>query len=376
MLGHKKSLLFPRLVHLQKEEVKDYKGQLVNLYRLDWSGMEKILQENYEASDRNRADQLLKKWEEPLGATLCPPKDPPFFPALPAKQVKNLDSCIFNIKPNYRNEILRNAKRAVAEHDIERKFDTNIREMCQQTVEAHVEVAFSLLADCFYDINEMKFSRDYVLKFMMPKWMLFRFWFHQTGWGLVWDLAKFNELEDNLNDNEWCERVGRDSVERYNKYLLDMQANMEDYEKHIGWDDCNGEKEIDEKSKGTIKMPVDAILDNLLEEFTELYRRNSNIVSLDVAHVNSKMPFELDKSVTDIAYVFSRRNNMVPDMVIEGEKITVPNVYSIKSKQEQENSKNLCKNVEGFVNKENRPYILKVLVDEKDLKIGAALIQF
>jgi len=373
MLGRTNSLLFPRLVHIK--EVKDHKGKLVNLYRLDWSGMENILLEKYESSGRTIDEQLLKKWEKPLGAALCPPKDPSFYPALPSHLRQLLDDTVFNIKPNYRNEIIRNAKKAVEERNIERSFDTSIRDMCQQTVESHVEVAFRLLADCIYNVDEMNFSRDYVIKFMLPKWMLFRFWFHQTGWGVAWERAKFRDLNSNLVDKEWCTRVGEDAVENYTRYSLEMLAHMDNYKKHIGWPDCNAD--VIGPSLGEKKsLPIDGVLYDLLAEFTELYRENSHVVSLDVFHVNSKMPFETTKEVTDIARVFSRRSNLVPDMVVEGEKITIPNMYSLRSKQDQDNLKNFCKTIENFINKENRPYILKVLVDEKDLKIGAALIEF
>ena len=62
MLGRTSSLLFPRLVHIGEANSK--KDKTIQLYRLDWSGMENILKERHEKWNEDRKEDLKKDYKE------------------------------------------------------------------------------------------------------------------------------------------------------------------------------------------------------------------------------------------------------------------------------------------------------------------------
>ena len=107
-------------------------------------------------------------------------------------KVKNLR---FKLNNEYSSEIQHQSMTALVEWAKHRQFDTMIREICLESAIANVWVAFSLLADCIIDENN-NWSRDdetVIFKYAM----CYKFWFYQTGRGLVWENARLNKLESN-----------------------------------------------------------------------------------------------------------------------------------------------------------------------------------
>ena len=226
MLGSRSrySLRFPRLVHLR--EAKNFRSERsMSIYKLDWSKMEESLKENHECQRRevNPAPQARTYHD--------------FFPALPDKYMKWVDDLQFALSSGYRREIVRTSNAALNEWSIERPFDTCIREYCLRPSHQFVNVAFRLLEDSIYDSEKNYFDRS-DRKYTAKNLMLYRFWFHQTGWGLIWERSELNEKQTILNHKIWkgWETSYSGEVERiYQELIDDMKEHEENFKKHIGW---------------------------------------------------------------------------------------------------------------------------------------------
>lgn len=165
MFRHEKSnLQFPRLVYQKSANFKPRGGKSTRIYVLDWSTLDDL------ATDR--------------GARL-----------FPEKYLDWLTSMQFAIPHHYRREIRRCVRMAVLERERQLSFDTNIREMCMETAEKFIEVAFDLLADCPYDPEEDYFLRDDRRGILKPAF-LYRFWDGQTGRALPWFMSGLDDLKN------------------------------------------------------------------------------------------------------------------------------------------------------------------------------------
>jgi len=257
MLGRRNSLLFPRLVHVKEINNFGKQNKTIQLYKLDWSGMEDILKERHEKwregqeklieeasmlkctgnkeylkdSFASVNKEILKESERCDNVRM--PLAYEYFPALPPDEMKHTDETLYALTDNYRKEIIRNSKRAVEERNIERSFDTMIRDICQEPCESHVFVAFRLLADCVYDSETKNFSRDYDFRHMLPKWLLYRFWIEQTGRGVAYNRAGLYKMRDSLEDAGWRKNQSEDSLKRLERYLSRMEKHYEDLENHM-----------------------------------------------------------------------------------------------------------------------------------------------
>jgi len=172
MLSYTNPLYFPNLVFTGSVH-KD-----TRIYTLDWSKKDqKCLKKHREWND--------KYW---------PKQQLPFMPSLP----QEIDTWIINLKfaitSPYRKEINRNAMECLEEWNIKRSFDTNVREYCLKTAEAHAFIAFYLLADCVYDVTKQAYYRGDD-KFLIKHALAYKFWAHQTGRGCVRSNARLEEVE-------------------------------------------------------------------------------------------------------------------------------------------------------------------------------------
>jgi hypothetical protein len=91
--------------------------------------------------------------------------------------------------------------------------------MCLETANAHVMVAFSLLADCMYDAKKQYFCRGF-LKQLYRTTMLYKFWSHQTGRGLLRIKSGLDEL---------VERHTKDPIQE----LTEFEAAIGLFEKSV-----------------------------------------------------------------------------------------------------------------------------------------------
>lgn len=188
MLGASHSLYFPKLVYLNEVSIDRPSGvaQNIALYRLDWSQKELLV----EAKQRHSLETA--KESDRIKLTL------------PVKYDNKVNQLRFALRGSYLREIRRNTKAGLHEWNVQRAFDTNVREYCLKTAEAHIFVAFYLLADCIFDISEGYFDRNDD-KFIIKHVMAYKFWCGQTGDGCVREHAQFDMLDKNTH---WAQENG------------------------------------------------------------------------------------------------------------------------------------------------------------------------
>ena len=235
MLGLQHSLDFPKLVYVKdvnfKSRSETDESKSSQLYRLDWTSFDRKQKEKFEKwRDENWKDHGME-----------------YVPSLPENYDKWMDGLRFAINHSYKNEIYRNTRRSLEEWGIKRSFDTVIREMCLKPAEMHVEVAFKLIADCMYDEDTNYFYRGSA-RAILSHALLYRFWFHQTGRGLVKVKAEWDKLEWKRND------LNGDAEK------MEVELFMADIERH-------GERREKEMCKMLMKMDMDGyVADEVAEE--------------------------------------------------------------------------------------------------------------
>lgn len=179
MLSVVSPLYFPKLKKIDEISIglrseRSDEGKVTSIYSLDWSLQNKIKEEHYikwrsSTSDMKFPGDLPKEYEEMLG------------------------KIIFAIPFHYLQRIRYYAKLGFELWNEKNSFDTNIREMCLKPSISSVEVAFKLIADCIYDKKTNYFYRGDD-KVIISRVMLYKFWNHQTGRGLLEDHADFDGM--------------------------------------------------------------------------------------------------------------------------------------------------------------------------------------
>jgi len=183
------SLKFPQLIHIGSTKFSGQRNSQkeTSLYRLDWSYRDEILKKN---DDR---------WRDGTSKRLS--DFHPFIITLPGIWESRLQSMKFAITDKYMQEIKRCVDLGAKEWDIRRPFDTDVREMCLIPAKAFIEVAFKLLVDCLYDSEDHYYDRT-PLRRIGKHMLIYRFWHHQTGGGLLKSNAEIDKLEKMLLDND------------------------------------------------------------------------------------------------------------------------------------------------------------------------------
>jgi hypothetical protein len=176
-------LRFPRLDFVRDVEFSGSGGRTgsktIALYKLNWSEFDHYQEEKWK-------EWKTKSW---------PDSDITYSYKFPGEYEDMLHNLTFAIPKAYLTEIRRMTQQAVIEWGMERGFDTVIREMCLRPAIKFVECAFKLIEDCLYDPVTNYYSRGPERR-IISSLMLYRFWQHQTGRGLVEDRAEFDILEN------------------------------------------------------------------------------------------------------------------------------------------------------------------------------------
>jgi len=176
------AFVFPHLVFIKDVSFKSWSdsSKTTKLYKLDWTSYDAAIKKDYE-------NHFVKCW---------PCETYAFVQTFNSYYESILQSLRFAVPQHYMDEIRRNTQMALSEW-ISRPFDTAIREMCLAPAIKYVEVAFKLLVDCAYDEDTQYFLRV-DNKYVLPHMLLFRFWSHQTGSGMIMDHSDFGRLESRL----------------------------------------------------------------------------------------------------------------------------------------------------------------------------------
>ena len=180
-------LRFPRLDFVRDVTFDKGENKTTALFRLDWSESDKF-HENY-----------WMKWVEDH-AYASPSKKIDFVCKFPDAYERTLQSAFFAIPKPYLAEIHRMTQQAIVEWNAERTFDTSIREMCLKPAISFIECSFDLISDCLYDFGTNYYTRGHK-KYIIRSLMLYRFWQHQTGRGMIESRAQFEALEKWAEDS-------------------------------------------------------------------------------------------------------------------------------------------------------------------------------
>jgi hypothetical protein len=177
MLNFHNVLHFPRLVWVNKITFTSANSKQCSVYKLDWEKFDQVMYDQWAEWKKNAQSSKLE-WKY----------------ALEPEYERILHETRFALPKSYLDEIHRMCTQAMVEWNMERSFDTNIREMCLEPAICFIKCAFKLLSDCIYDPEKNYYSRNYDQDLLVPHILMFRFWQHQTGRGLVENHADFDHL--------------------------------------------------------------------------------------------------------------------------------------------------------------------------------------
>ena len=135
---------------------------------------------------------------------------------------------MFALDGGYLNEIRRCSQQAVQEWNVPRPFDTIIREMCLNVPQSYVNVSFSLLSDCIFDEGKGYWDRGNRRESACI--MLYKFWCHQSGRGLLTDRSHSRWQAEYDWQKKWTEEGSEagDRVEKINRLLKEHNKQLDE----------------------------------------------------------------------------------------------------------------------------------------------------
>ena len=139
MLGTntKSSLLFPKLRFQKMTEISGQGwNKEIAIYSLDWKWVDA------------QKEKLFNIWKE----NHHPDKRVWYVQPLPDPYNSLVNDLRFAIDGKYLREINRTAHNAYFEWNLQRSFDTVIRELCLEPAISYTQVTFRLLTDCLYSL--------------------------------------------------------------------------------------------------------------------------------------------------------------------------------------------------------------------------------
>lgn len=234
MLSVFHSLFFPELVYDRDVHMASRStapigsgSHQIQLFRLDWTKMESALlqkHKDWQAQILTKSD----KWN------VAKKQQVQFVPGLPQPYLSIVDGFKFALNANSIKEIRRCVRCAFDEYQIIRPFDTGIRDMLLNPAISYISCAFKLLTDCLFDEVTNRWSRKIPLKMIASQAMLYRFWSHQTGSGLVREHADLDRLRE---VQKWTLR-STDETEETCRSISSFLESIAEHEKLIrqNWD--------------------------------------------------------------------------------------------------------------------------------------------
>lgn len=197
------TFIFPHLVFLKDVSFKSWSdSKTTKIYKLDWDSFDEAILKRHIARKANcwpsTEFKLVQKFDS-------------YYETL-------LHSLRFAIPNDYLTEIRRMTQMALSVCGTSRTFDTDIREMCLGPAIECIKVAFKLIADCAYDESTNYFLRVNN-KYLLAPMLLFRFWQHQTGSGVVADHSGFDKLESKYKEIRYVKKCTSDILDEI--YALD-----------------------------------------------------------------------------------------------------------------------------------------------------------
>ena len=158
------------------------------LFKLDWSGHDERIQRIHERTQTKIKTKSPEREERP------------YIENCPQKYTDWLNEVRFALDTSYLSEIKRMVFKAQEEWTLYRPFDTAVRDRCLRPATEFVHCAFYLLSDCLYNEDKKYWMRKRGLYGIALNIMLYKFWFNQTGGGLVGHKADMPRLHESLKD--------------------------------------------------------------------------------------------------------------------------------------------------------------------------------
>lgn len=196
-----KNLVFPTLA-LHDFDEHDTPCGRAHVYSLDWRPLEKARRNSFDRwwkkHGKARAEKEAAEGPDEYGTV-----QKEYNTALPAAYDAQIKNMYFLLDKEYQREIVHHARLALLEWTKDRCFDTSIRDICLEPAIKHVEVAFTLIADCLFDPDTKKrvsYKRD--ISNYWKHAALYKFWHRQTGSGLLWGFSGMKRLERLVKRNE------------------------------------------------------------------------------------------------------------------------------------------------------------------------------
>lgn len=203
-LNHR--LLFPSLVYQRDCVIKgpldlqgDSKNGIVQNKKPSWTKKVKLYKLDWDFVEEEK-ERKHKKWNEEN----WPDIKIPYIQTLPERLDEEVKNYIFALDQGYLNEIRRCSQQGLLEWNITRPFDTVIREMCLDVPQSYVKVSFGLLSDCVFDEETSYWDRGESRR-IRACLMLYKFWCHQTGRGLLIDESHSGWQKE----YEWHKKYGK-----------------------------------------------------------------------------------------------------------------------------------------------------------------------
>lgn len=204
--------IFPHLIRKDEVSFKSWSDsdKTTTVYKIDW---EKLDQYKYQKFTDDAKRYCHMPYDYQFPGTLPEPYD---------SWVKSLE---FTIPVRYLEEIRYNARMAQMIYCSSHPFDTMIREICYEPAIAHVFVAFRLIADCTYSRETNYFYRGDE-KIIIPQALLYKFWVHQVGDGLIQDHSYFNKIKTRLKFNDKGNESHCRTIQKFINATNDFQEKL------------------------------------------------------------------------------------------------------------------------------------------------------
>ena len=246
-------LLFPSLIRTGETKFKSWSDseKTTGLYKVDWDSIDKIKKD---------------RWGD----------DESFPGTLPPKYDEWVKEMVFAIPTHYMDEIRHAARRGLVQWCTRRHFDTMIREICLMPAVSSIYVSFRLLADCLYDPEKNYFYRGED-KVLAPQALLYKFWAHQTGRGLIREHCHFEKIDWVMDSqNHLTDDNKRATVSPFLSEIAQFELNLDKImEKKVGVTgpsiEDKGEPSGKEQRnpKKPVKMKIEDVYVSSLSDFLQ-----------------------------------------------------------------------------------------------------------
>jgi hypothetical protein len=197
------------------------KNKETTIFSLDWFKKESITRQKHE------------KWLQKTHLD----KNISFIEDLPQKWDDYVRTRVYAIPAHYLDKIREESWKGLTEWNNSHinSFDTMIKEICLIPALAHIKVVFKLLADCVFDgsISNWEngnryYSRSLEDNYLLSHLLIYKFWSHQTGRGLLYfnaDIEKIEQQKERLKKGIDGQNNSVEVIKVLDDFLTDLEKH-------------------------------------------------------------------------------------------------------------------------------------------------------